>query len=159
MYLTDPNPYYSKRNHVDEHKWEVVEAKYVTDAGDQQWKSFRSSLLLLSAFAFSSTLLSSILLNSNLTARLPRALTQMKPTLTTKSALNLIFGMSFVLYIHGLGALFPLLFALSIYLLSNLLAGSKLHNPAVWAMAMFTIYAKEPNFGLRGKIMYGNILG
>ena len=120
--LTPPNPHFSTTS----------KPAYVTDAGDPQWTSFRSSLPLLTLFAVCSTLLG-LLLKSNSPKRSP----------SRNSNVNLLIGSAFVLYIHGAGTAFPLVFTVAFYRTTKALAGTKYHTPVIWTLALFTIFAKE----------------
>ena len=174
--------------------------KWITDAGDHQWTSFRSgeaiegrskrtaleskdrwldveeatanptnrliritkkpfpwsllltripALPLLSTFALSSVFIG-WLLKANLSTRYPSF---------TRANVNLFFGLSFALYVHGLGLLFPLFFTSLFYLTSRALRGTNIHTPTVWALAAFAIVSKEPNFPFKRYFSYGGIMG
>eukprot|EP00440_Ansanella_granifera_P017449 gb/GFBE01018953.1/.p1 GENE.gb/GFBE01018953.1/~~gb/GFBE01018953.1/.p1 ORF type:complete len:429 (+),score=79.51 gb/GFBE01018953.1/:1-1287(+) len=72
---------------------------------------------------------------------------------------RLVLGLLFVVYVHGVGAIFPLLIAVMFFCLGRLLAGSRCVVPLAWLLMLLCIVAKDDKLPLRQFLKFGRLLG
>lgn len=119
------------------------------DAADIQWRDFRDALPTLLPAAM---LLAAVV---RIATSGHRGSQGEAPGVQLRAAV----GCGFLLYVHGAGAVFPLVLLLCFYSLARASAGSVFLLPSAWLLALGAIAAKEPKWPIRRHIAFGSLAG